>query len=302
MDELEIRDRWRVDLPELSALALRTREEGQSPELLGVGDRSFSIFTGEADPPGASTISADLAHEVSTWMSTPDGTSQWEGLAVDGTGRAFVLQEHSGRKSEPSHVFGFDSRLQARVSVVALRVEADGAEWQSEWAQDKNARGEALLLLRGGHILVAKQKEPVQFIEFGPRGADPHGLDASRFLDLDESFDHPSEPFVEFEPLASWGLPGEDRDELETVNDLAIAEGSLYAVSRKAGVIALLDARAAPDEDSISIERCWRIPDAVAHPEGLVIRDGALPIVADDMDAEEDVGEPNIFLLESLRA
>jgi hypothetical protein len=301
MDELEIRDRWRVDLPELSALALRARDGGEPLELLGVGDSSFSIFRGEAEAPGSSTISTDLAHEVSTWTEA-GGTSQWEGAAVDGAGRAFVLQEHSGRKSEPSHVFVFDPGLQSCVLVVALRVEAQGGEWQSKWAEDKNARGEALLLLLGGRILIAKQKDPVQFIEFGPSGADAAGFDASQLLDADESFDHPADRFVELEPLASWGVAEVDRGDLDGVNDLAAAEGRLYAISRKSGVIALLEARAAPEEDSIRVERCWRIPDSVAHPEGLAIRDGLLPIVADDVDAEEDVGDPNIFLLSSLSA
>jgi len=299
VDELKIEGRWRVDLPELSALGLRFRGDTRSAELLGVGDRSFSIFTGETHPPGASTVSADLSDSVSSWTLEP--ASQWEGLAADGAGCAFVLQEHAGHKKEPSHVFVFAPELRECIRVIALVVEDDGAEWKEEWEQDENARGEALVLLRDAHLLVAKQKDPVRFIEFGPTGTEAAGLGPSRFLDLDESFEYPSDPFVEYEPLASWGVAGEDRDKLPTVSDLAVFERRLYAISRKSNGIVRLETSAPPEEDSLKVERCGSVPADVQHPEGLVIGDGLVPIVADDLSAEEDTGGPNIFVLSPLR-
>jgi hypothetical protein len=116
MDELNVESRWRVDLPELSALTIRFREDGRSQELLGIGDTSFSIVAGETHPPGASTVSADLADSVSNWTLDPDAGSQWAGLATDGAGCAFVLQEHPGHESQPSHVFVFAPDLRERVS------------------------------------------------------------------------------------------------------------------------------------------------------------------------------------------
>jgi hypothetical protein len=300
MRELEVRDSWRVEVPELSALALRSREGAQSRELLGVGDTSFSIFAGEGHPPGASTVSADLAECVSRWMSGAREKSQWEGLATDGAGCAFVLQEHPGHEQDPSHVFVFAPDLRRRACVIALAVEG-GEEWKDAWNEDKNARGEALALLRSGHMLVAKQKEPVRFIEFGPRGANAAGLGPARLLAPDESFDYPSDPFVEYEPLASWGLAPEDRDELRAVNDLAAFDGRLFAVSRKSHVIVQLETRARPEEDFVGVERRWTVPADVKHPEGLAIGEGVLPIVADDLSAEEDTGGPNIFVLSPLR-
>ena len=299
MDELKVESRWRVDLPELSALTIRFREGARSQELLGIGDTSFSIVAGETHPPGASTLSADLADSVSSWTLDPDAGSQWEGMAADGAGCAFVLQEHAGHAREPSHVFAFAPDLRERVCVIALVVD-DGAEWKEAWNEHKNARGEALVLLRDGHLLVAKQKDPVRFIEFGPRGATAAGLDPSRLLGDDESFEYPSDPHVEYEPLASWGVAREDRDELTTVNDLAVFEGRLYAISRESHLIAQLETRASPDEDSLDVERRWSVPADVKHPEGIAIGLGGVPIVADDLSAEEDVGGPNIFVLGQL--
>lgn len=295
MAALEVESRWRVDLPELSALTIRFGGGAGSRELVGIGDTSFSIVAGETHPPGASTVSADLADSVSPWTRDPDAGSQWEGVAADGAGSAFVLQEHAGHKREHSHVFVFGPDLRERVCVIALVVDGR-AEWEEAWNEDKNARGEALVLLRDGHLLIAKQKDPVRFIEFGPRGAEAAGLDPSRFLD-DASFEYPADPVVEYEPLASWGVARGDRDELTTVNDLAVFEGRLYAISRKSHLIVELETGDSPEEDSLGVERRWSVPADVQNPEGIAIAPGLVPIVADDLSAEEDVGGPNIFVL-----
>jgi hypothetical protein len=297
---LEVQGSWRVEVPELSALALRFREGTHSRELLGVGDRSFTIFAGAPDPPGEANISSDLSGSVSRWTLEPGSSSQWEGLAADGAGCAFVLQEHPGDEKEPSHVFVFAPDLRERLCVIALVVEAGEAEWEKHWSEHENARGEALVLLRDGHLLVAKQKDPVRFIEFGPRGAAAAGLGPSRFLGDHESFEYPPDPFVEYEPLASWGVAREHRDELETINDLAVSDGRLYAISRDSHLIARLETGATPDEDALSVERRWAVPPDVRHPEGLAIADERRAIVADDLTAEEDEGGPNVFILGGL--
>jgi hypothetical protein len=295
MNELEVHGSWRVDVPELSALALRPSHGADSTDLLGVGDSAFSIFVGDTRPPGASRVVADLADSVSRWTMEPREKSQWEGLAADGAGYAFVLQEHPGDETEPSHVFVFGPDLRERVCVIALEVDK-GAEWKKDWNADKNARAEALVLLRDAHVLVAKQKDPVRFIEFGPEGASEAGLEPARFLPDGEPFEYPSKPFVRYEPLASWGLARRHRDELTSVNDLAVLEGRLFAVSRASHLIVELEADVTPEEDHLGVERAWRVPADVQHPEGLVLGEGHA-LVADDLSDDEDRGGPNIFLL-----
>jgi hypothetical protein len=294
MDELEVEGRWRVELPELSALALRFRERA-APELVGVGDRLFGIFTGDSHPPGESAVFSDLRQVVGT--GDADSASQWEGVAVDGAGFPFVLEEHAEENEDPSHVFVLDADLRKPVCVIALVVEDDDEEWTESWTEHKNARAEALALLRDGHLLVAKQKDPVRLIEFGPRGAQPGGLAPSRFLDRDKPFEYPPGPAAEYVPLASWGLAGEDRDELETVNDLAVSGRTLYAVSRKSQRIVRFESDASPDEDSVKVEDRWRVPADVLNPEGLAIVDELVPLVADDLSDDEDRGGPNISVL-----
>jgi hypothetical protein len=295
--ELEIRGSWRVSLPELSALAIRSRGDGGTLELLAVGDKLCSISAGEAQPSVGDNLSGDLSDAVARWTWEPEGDSQWEGLAADGIGRAFVLQEHPGDEEQPSHVFVFAPDLRERVGVIALLVDGAGEEWREAWSEDMNARAEALALLRGGHLLVAKQKDPVRLIEFGPKGNRAAGLGSSRFLEEGEPFQCPPEEFAEYEVLHSWGVAKDGEDELRSVNDLAVFEGSLYAVSRDSRRITRLEADVGPTEESVGVERSWPIPATVGQPEGLVVRSGLVPIVADDVKSEEDRGGPNIFLL-----
>lgn len=92
----------------------------------------------------------------------------------------------------------------------------------------------------------------------------------------------------------------EDRDELETINDLAVSEGRLYAISRDSHLIARLETGATPDEDSLSVEHRWGVPRDVRHPEGLAIADEQRAIIADDLTAKEDEGGPNVFVLGGL--
>jgi hypothetical protein len=296
--ELGVRGHWRVPVEELSALALRLGATG-SAELLAVGDRAFSIAAGDAKPPGTSEATGDLAEAVGEWSLEPDA-SQWEGLAADGAGRAFVLQEHPGDKGKPSHVFVFAPDLKELDRVIALVVEGDDSAWKRDWLEHKNTRGEALALLRDGHLLVAKQKEPARLIEFGPKGAHAAGLGESRFLAEGEPFDCPRDYVVEYEPLHSWGVAEEDTDELPSINDLTVHEGRLYAISRDSRVIARLEATVGPEESSVGVADSWLVPAVVRQPEGLVMLDGLVPIVGDDVSADEDTGDANTFLLNRL--
>ena len=93
----------------------------------------------------------------------------------------FVLQEH------PGHVFVFAPALDALVAALALEMPGEDG-WQRAWAKDKNTRGEALVLLKNGHVLVGKQKKP-RLIEFGPREHVPAGISSDTLLSPDEPFE-----------------------------------------------------------------------------------------------------------------
>lgn len=299
VDELAIRASWRVGLDEVSALAFRPGGAGGPSELLGVSDKSFSLFIGSTQPPGIARLSPDISSAIRDWALDPLGGSQWEGLATDEGGRVLVLQEHAGSNADPSHVFGFGPELDQLLLVIELVVdERRGSRWRESWREDKNARGEALVLLRDGHLLVAKQKDPVRLIEFGPRGTEAGGIGPSRLLPREEPFSWPTERVAEYEALASWGVSGDDVEVLESVNDLAVHDGELFAISRNSRIVVRLEP--APTEDCVKVEHRWRVPDDVRNPEGLVLPDAGLWIVADDVGREDDDGgdRHNIFVVE----
>jgi hypothetical protein len=61
------------------------------------------------------------------------------------------------------------------VASIDLVVEGRG-EIARAWADPKGSRGEGMVLLPGGHLLVAKEKKPAAFIEFGPPNSRSRGL------------------------------------------------------------------------------------------------------------------------------
>jgi hypothetical protein len=291
MVTLAIRERWRLELDELSALTVRAIAEGR--ELVGVSDSSFVVGVGSLAPAHDAHSMPDLGAQVAEWTERPDEGSQWEGVAADGAGRVFVLQEHAGRKRAPSHVFVFAPALDTLVQTIVLDVADGDSKWRQHWTRDKNARGEALVLLEDGHLLVVKQKDPVRLIEFGPPGDVGRGFGADRLLDPANAFElHQDAATIHYEPLASWGMNAEGARILESVNDAATYAGELYVLSRSSHVIARLE----NDVGDVAVRAAAGIPAEIEHPEGLVVLEGRLPIVADDRPAEK-AASPNVFAL-----
>ena len=61
------------------------------------------------------------------------------------------------------------------VASIDLAVEGGGDIAQA-WSDPKGSRGEGMVLLPGGHLLIAKEKKPAAFVEFGPSGSQSRGL------------------------------------------------------------------------------------------------------------------------------
>lgn len=298
VSELPLEGSARLELDELSALSQRPPGE-LSGELVAVSDSSFRIAIGSTEPLRGLELSASLEDSVRDRTDEPEEGSQWEGVATDGAGRVFVLQEHAG-KARPSHVFVLSPTMDDLVAVIALEVDEGPADWKVKWRHDQNARGEALILLRDARILVIKQKDPLRLIEFGPAGSSPHGLGATRFLGRGDTFEVEEGSVVDYEPLESWGVEPGEGGELESINDAAIVGSELYVVSRSSRRIARLDAEVEPSDESLLVERSWDLPGEIAQPEGLAVLDGLAPLVADDQESDGS-SRDNVFRLGTLR-
>jgi hypothetical protein len=244
---------WELPLEEASALAVRRNRDVATAELLAVDDEQHVVATAAIAPDGVSGGRAmDVAAAVTARGMTGAAGSDFEGVACDGSGRVFVLQEGAAR------VLAFDRALATVESTIALSVSPDEPGFGAGWRDDDNSRGEGLLLLRRGHILVAKQREPVRLIEFGPRSDQPAGFGPGAALRDDEEFALGRGEDVEYAVLASWTLePGAD---VESVNDLAVgADGRLYFVSSKSRCLGRLEADLEAGSGPMVLSR-WPLP------------------------------------------
>jgi hypothetical protein len=198
-------------------------------------------------------------------------------------------------------VFVFSPSLDALVGLIALHVPKGDARWRRAWRADPNARAEALVLLRHGHILVIKQKDPVRLIEFGPPGNPPVGLGPRELAGpgMGKRFLAESAVPLRYEPLDSWQLDPGNEPPLESVNDATVSRDQLYVISRSSRRIARL--RTTGTEQTLRVTRSWKLPRKIESPEGLVILKDLAPIVGDDPPKKRR-NQDNVFKFEPLPA
>jgi hypothetical protein len=281
-----------LPIREVSALASRSGPSGR-PELVAVGDEDFAIVTAELDdhehPRG--TQRYDLERVLpAKYVERADG-SDFEGVCCDGDGLVFVLQEGKSR------VLVLSADLSEHLQTIRLKVGRDEPDFGAAWNDDDNARGEGILLLRQGHVLVAKQKEPTYLIEFGPPGSKPVGVSRKSVLGSDAPFARPRADTAKYVPVASWPL-ADTTGALPSVNDIAFDE-RLYLVSSKSGAIVALDAPLEPDHQAHT-DTIWEIADPL--PGGPDPRAEGLTLVAGDALVGIDTKEAgdNLIVLEAL--
>ena len=125
-----------------------------------------------------------------------------------------------------------------------------------------------MVLLPGGHLLVAKEKEPVAFIEFGPPHSRSRGLVRGGALAEGERWPI-KKGHHRFVALAIW-LP--DRMLAKTCADFSDLEigpdGCLYLLSDKSCTIARLDDLRAGGGPAALLD-AWRLGNLDGKPEGL---------------------------------
>jgi hypothetical protein len=279
-----------LDLAELSALTLRPGEGGA--ELVAVSDDAFDLLLVAAGADG----SLGDARRADLEPALPDevvdgGGSEFEGVACDGAGRVVLLQEESAR------ILVLSPGLSALERMIDLEVDRDAPGIGKGWRKHPNARGEGMLLLRGGHVVVAKQKDPVALIEFGPRGDAPLGLGRDALLPPGEDLALPggAEPYA---ALDWWELDEAGTDAFESINDLAVgADGRVLLLSASSGRIARLEGAVRPGAGSAAVAEAGDLPipdDADGRPEALaVLPDGRLAV---GLDAR---GTSDVWVLDS---
>ena len=167
----QLRVRRVVDVPlrEVSGICLRRGRNGRMV-LIAVGDRVAKIawFSEPRSDEGPIDWQTKNIAKLSGSM-LPRRDPQIEAVCADGLGRVLLLQE------TPPRVELIDHTALKVVASIDLAVEGR-SEIARAWSDPKGSRGEGVVLLSGGHLLVAKEKKPAAFIEFGPPHSQSRGL------------------------------------------------------------------------------------------------------------------------------
>jgi hypothetical protein len=191
----------------------------------------------------------------------PKRDSQIEAVCADGRGRVLVLQE------TPPRVEFIDPETLKVVASIDLVVEGRG-EIARAWSHPKGSRGEGMVLLPGGHLLIAKEKKPTAFIEFGPPRSGSRGFIRGGALAAGERWPI-KKGHHRFVALAVW-LPNKTLAKTcADFSDLEIGpDGYLYLLSDKSFTIARLDDLSAGG-GTAALRNAWRLGDLDGKPEGL---------------------------------
>jgi hypothetical protein len=206
-----------------------------------------------------------------------------------------VLQEGQSR------VLVLDPDLDRVECAVDLVVARDQPGFGGEWEEEENARGEGLLPMHGGHLLVVKQKEPVCLIEFGPPGDAPLGIGPETLLGPgDELAPSARRRGGSLAVLAWWPLSPRSARRVESANDLPLDErGRLLLVSSRSRRIARIATPLDPDAPEAAVAEDWRVPDlrddGRSRPEALCLVPGAVLVGYDARGAGD-----NLLVLEPL--
>lgn len=275
---MELVSTWSIPLPEVSGLSSRAVEGGML--LIALGDDRVAFAASVVVDGELGDIEVVTADDVGARPGYEERATQLEAVALDGAGRAWLLTEGT------SMVGGVD--LAARRIVSRLGIDTSTIpELHASWSKKKASRGEGMLLLRDGHLLVAKEKKPAGLVELGPRGHEARGVATGTLLGDDEAWTPPPDADG-LVALAWWPWDGDGTADLEDLSDLAPDhEGGVWVLSDQSRCLTRLQL---PLEAGgrIAVTGTARLPKSIAKPEGLAFLGGGLVAVADDRKDTRD--------------
>ena len=273
-DTLSVQRTEHVPLVEVSGVCLRRGADG-SMSLIAIGDRSAVaawVVLPEDDDEAWVWSEVDITKVQGSLMPIRD--PQIEAVCSDGEGRVLLLQEAPARVELLDWV---DERVVATVDLVIPA----GHPLSEAWLDPEGSRGEGAVLLANGHILIAKEKDPPAFIEFGPAGETPSGCGPSTVL-ADGSAWPVAPGHQTFVALDTWTPSKELLEACEDFSDLEVGpDRRIYLLSDKSATICRLP-ELVPGTGHITAEQTWSLGDIDGKPEGLTFTKHGRAIVALD--------------------
>lgn len=287
-DEAELSVLRTVDVPllEVSGVCLR-REAGGDMALVAFGDRTSIaawVDLPDDDRGAYSWQSVDMVDVEGSLIPRDD--PQVEAVCADGAGRILILQE------SPARVELLDWAGHRIITRIALEV-PEGHPLHDSWVDAESSQGEGAAFMKNGHLLIAKEKDPAAFIEFGPEGEAASGFGSESALAAGARWptDEGDRVFV---PLAVWMPSVKLAANCEDFSDLEVGpDRRLYLLSDKSQSIARVGELAA-DDPVARADEIWQLPTLDGKPEGLALtRNGRAIVALDTKEAKE-----NLVLLE----
>lgn len=269
---------WSSRLPfsDVSGLGVR-RWSGQTT-LFAVGDARASLVSfelGEGERPAAA-----ITHDLSGLFGERD--SQFEAVTADGAGRVFLLVESR------AEIAVLDPQLRRKTNTLKIRFPV-GHPLAERWSEDENSRGEGMILLANGHVLVAKEKKPPAIVELAPRGEAAEGYRSELALG-ERAFPLPEGGDVELVATKYWTFSASDEDRLGDISELALdADGRIVLASDQGRAIARVGHVLDLAQAKIPVEAFSRLPSSIEKPEGLVLVGDRVFVATDDHDASRKV-------------
>lgn len=272
-----------IPLAEVSGICVHHGADGAA-RLVAIGDAAGTAVWAEATADSlGSWQEVDLA--AASGGVIPSEDCQAEAIAADGSGTFLVMLEEPAVVAVVHPATGSSATITLDVS--------EPHDLAAAWADDPNSRGEGLVLLAGGHLLVVKEKDPAALIEFGPAGSRPLGLGPDAVLGRSTAWAAPDGPAT-FAALATWTLSDALADDIDDVSDAAVdAAGRFHLLSDRSSRVVRL-APVEPGQGEVTAEVVYGIEGKPDKAEGLaVLADGRILVA---LDTKRPAG--NLLVLE----
>ncbi len=274
-----------IPLSEVSGLALG-RDRGGRMTVAAIGDRKATIAWAAVSEGLADLEWQTLPLRDAQGTRIPHHHPQLEAIAMDGALGLLLVQETPCRAEyiDISH-----RRVLAHVTL-DIPDGAGSAELRRSWRDPDGSHAEGVVMLRDGHLLIVKEKDPAALLEFGPADQSPRGFGPGQWLEPGDPWwegggsAHAQE--VPLVLLAAWSPTAEMASVCPDLSDAEVGPGgNLVLLSDKGSSVAVVPpSTPAPDPFAGSFQAAvvWRLSGVHDKPEGVVVLpDGGVLVACD---------------------
>lgn len=263
-----------IPLAEVSGLAIGRNRDARMT-VAAIGDRAATIAWAEVGDRVEDLQWQTLSLGEAEGTRIPRSGAQLEAIAVDGALGILLVQEY------PCRAEYLDSRQRRVLAHITLDIPSDvGSDaLRRSWRDPQGSHAEGAVLLKDGHLLIVKEKDPAALLEFGPAGDVARGFGGDRWLEAGQpwwaALASPVVQEASLVPLAVWEPTAATFAACPDLSDADVGPaGSLILLSDQGRCIVVVPA-AGPAPDSLAgtfeATAVWRMSGITDKPEGVVV-------------------------------